>query len=70
MFIPCAYNAVLFFPNLAFNKSERRIRTDYCISESYLSFKVNLSYQTLKIRSQWLQRETIDFSVEKVCLVV
>ena len=34
IFIACAYNAVLFFPNLAFNKSERRRRTDYCISES------------------------------------
>ena len=66
--IPCAYNAVLFFLNLAFNKSERRRRTDYCISESYLPFKVNLSYQTLKIRSQWFQRETINFPVEKVCL--
>ena len=68
MFIACAYNAVLFFPNLLLNKSERRRRTDYCISESYLPFKVNLSYQTFKIGSQWFQRQTTDFSVEKVCL--
>ena len=34
MFQPCAYNAVLFCPNLVFHKSGRRTRMYYCISSS------------------------------------
>ena len=51
MHIPCAHNAVFFCLNLVFNNSGRRTRRDYYISQSYLPFKVNLSYQRLKIRA-------------------
>ncbi|XP_074628388.1 uncharacterized protein LOC141886207 [Acropora palmata] len=34
MFQPCAYNVVLFCPNLGFYKSERRRRMYYCIFNS------------------------------------
>ena len=50
MFIPCTYDAVLFCPRLDFNKSGRRTRRDCCISDSYLPFKVNVSYRSLKVR--------------------
>ena len=48
--IPCTYDAVLFCPRLDFNKSGRRTRRDCCISDSYLQFKVNVSYRSLKVR--------------------
>ena len=49
-FIVLAFITLLFYPSLDTNTSDRRTRTDYCISESYLLLKVN--YLTLK--SSWI----------------
>ena len=56
-FIVLAFITLLFYPSLDANKSQRRTRTDYSISESYRSSKVN--YLILKnelvvlMRNHW-----------------
>ena len=58
-FIVLAFITLLFYPSLDANKSERRTRTDYSISESYLLSKVN--YLTLKVELVVLMRNHLSF---------
>ena len=57
--IVLAFIILLFYPSLDANMSERRTRTDYSISESYLLSKVN--YLTLKVELVVSMRNHLSF---------
>ena len=58
-FIVLPFITLLFYPSLDANESERRTRTDYSISESYLLSKVN--YLTLKVELVVLMGNQLSF---------